>query len=100
FTMCSVAPVLFRTAYAFYHYINTPVDAYERVNLENIRPQAEYIFCSLYSFLNLERHGITTSFKRALGEQAPSVAPAFGSLIGQISEYIVEKNGSGKLVIY
>jgi len=92
FTGCTTAPVLFRTAFSAFNHLNTPIDTYEKVDLKNVRPQIEYAFCSLYSFLNVEKYEITTSFKRALGEQAPALGAVFGTIIGQISEYDIERN--------
>jgi len=44
----------FRTAYAYYKYRWTPLDTFDRLgNINNLKPQIEFIACSTYDLLNM-----------------------------------------------
>jgi ABC-type antimicrobial peptide transport system permease subunit len=87
FSVNAIPNVVMHTCYASFHSWNTPLDCYSEfaANLENLRPQLEYVFCSLYDLslapILKEEHVL---FKNGM---------QLGALVGEIAEYDVNTGG-------
>jgi ABC-type antimicrobial peptide transport system permease subunit len=87
FSVNTIPNVVMHTCYASFHNWNTPLDRYSEfaANIENLRPQLEYIFCSLYSLsLDPILREEQTTFKNGM---------QLGALVGEIAEYDVNTGG-------
>ncbi len=87
FSVNTIPNVVMHTCYASFHNWNSPLDYYSEfaANIENLRPQLEYIFCSLYS-LSLEPiiQEARTTFENGM---------QLGALVGEIAEYDINTGG-------
>ena len=87
FSVNTIPNVVMHTCYASFHSWNTPLDCYSdfAANIENLRPQLEYVFCSLYS-LSLEPiiQEERTTFENGM---------QLGALVGEIAEYDINTGG-------
>jgi len=91
--------ITYRTAYAYFSHRGTPLDTYARIgNLNNLRPQMEFIFCTIYDLANmdLEEMGIE---KQEILDRSGWLAGGYrlGRLVGQVVEFD-EKTGYYKPV--
>ena len=81
FTMAGGLGFSYVTSNSLRKYWNTPLDTFDRLNLENLKPQLDLIFCTLYSFTDEEE----------IPENKPSrfttTGGGFPTLKGQVVEY-------------
>lgn len=84
----------YRTAYAYFWRRGTPLDTYSRLeDLENLRPQLEFIFCTTYSLANLNIKELSGEFKPEdilSRERWLLGGYHFGRVTGQVVQYDVK----------
>ncbi|MGD8545687.1 MAG: M28 family peptidase, partial [Candidatus Bathyarchaeota archaeon] len=85
FTMAGGLGFSYVTGHSWRRYWNTPLDTFDRLKFENLKPQLDIIFCTLYSFTEeseIPQHNPTHFDPRGGG---------FLTLRGRVVEYNIEK---------
>lgn len=91
--------ITYRTAYAYFSHRGTPLDTYTRVGkLDNLRPQVEFIFCTIYDLANMDLKEMGIE-KQEILDRSWWLAGGYrlGRLVGQVVEFD-EKTGYYKPV--
>jgi len=71
----------YRTVNDFRVYQGTPFDVYEKINFNNLWPQAKFIFCTLWGLLNESKVNLFRKPYRISDDWG------YGTLVVQVSEY-------------
>ncbi|HID91113.1 TPA: M28 family peptidase, partial [Candidatus Bathyarchaeota archaeon] len=82
----------YRTAHSYFWRRGTPLDSYSRLeDIENLRPQLEFIFCSLYDLANTNLEEMLYEASQILNREKLLLGGLrFGRLVGQVVRFDVK----------
>lgn len=81
--------ITYRTVYAYFSHRGTPLDTFLRLEkIDNLRPQMEFIFCSIYDLVNIDLDDMGIEEKEIL-DRSGWLAGGYrlGRLVGQVVKF-------------